>query len=213
MTIGIIGSGALGSNLARALARNGIEAIISNSRGASSLKELVKEIGPSITAGTVVEAASADIVVVAIRWVDVERVLSDLPPWGGRIVIDGTNPVLFLDPNSPDMSDPTNPLAAYGIKAVDFGEKNSTEILSQFVLGARVVRAFNHLEADLLAQPSIAGGRRVLFYSGDDVEAKVAVRDVIERMDFFPTDLGTLDVGASLAGLGGPLAIANFAAI
>ena len=67
MTIGIIGSGAIGTAFARTLARAGIEAIISNSRGPDSLKELVRELAPSIKAGRREEAARADIVFVAIN--------------------------------------------------------------------------------------------------------------------------------------------------
>lgn len=137
MSIGIIGSGALGSNLARIFAKAGIAATISNSRGPASLSALVEELGPSIKAGTVEEAASADIVFAAVRWVDAEKVMGSLPAWNGRIVVDGTNPVEFIDPNSPDASDPSNPLAAYGIKAVDLGEKHSSEVFSQYVAGAR----------------------------------------------------------------------------
>ena len=163
MNIGIIGSGALGSNFARALAKSGISATISNSRGPGSLASLVEELGPSIKAGTVEEAASADIVLVAVRWVDAEKVLGSLPAWNGRIVIDGTNPVEFFDPTSPDAKDTSNPLAAYGIKAVDLGGKHSSQIIQQFVPGARVVKAFNHLDVNALQQPEVAGGKRVCF--------------------------------------------------
>jgi len=52
MSIGIIGAGALGSNVARLLAKSGITATIANSRGPSSLAGLVKDIGPTIKAGT-----------------------------------------------------------------------------------------------------------------------------------------------------------------
>jgi 8-hydroxy-5-deazaflavin:NADPH oxidoreductase len=100
MSIGIIGAGALGSNAARLLAKSGISATIANSRGPESLAGLVGELGPSIKAGSVGEAASADIVLVAVRWVDLGKALGGLPAWNGRIVIDGTNPVAFLDPNS-----------------------------------------------------------------------------------------------------------------
>src|SRR6266404_8387033 len=113
MTIGIIGAGALGSNLARAFAKAGIPAVISNRRGPASLAELVKELGPTIKAGTTQEAAKADIVFLAIRWVDLKKVLGGLQPWNGRIVVDSTNPVEWIDPNSRDASDSTNPLAAY----------------------------------------------------------------------------------------------------
>jgi predicted dinucleotide-binding enzyme len=214
MTIGIIGSGALGSNFARMLARSGIAATISNSRGPASLAELVAELGPSIKAGTVQEAASADIVLVAVRWTDAEKVLGSLPVWNGRIVIDGTNPVEFIDPASPDAQDPNNPLAAYGIKAANLGEQYSSEIIKRFVPGARLVKAFNHLDVNVLPQPEAAGGKRVLFYSGDDAAAKAEVRGIIEATGFFPVDLGTLDVGGRLASLPfGALAMHNLVRI
>lgn len=212
MTIGIIGSGALGSNFARILAKNGIAATIANSRGPSSLASLVEELGSSIKAGTVEEAASADIVLVAVRWVDAEKVLRNLPVWNGRIVIDGTNPVEFFDPaTSPDANDPSNPLAAYGIKAVDLGSKHSSQIIQQLVPGARVVKAFNHNDVNVLKEPEVAGGKRVLFYSGDDAAAKAEVRGIMEATGFFPVDLGTLDVGGPLASLPfGGLSTHNF---
>ena len=209
MSIGIIGAGGLGANVARALAKNGIAATISNSRGPASLASLIKEVGPSIKAGTVLEAASADIVLLAVRWVDISKVLSGLPAWNGRIVIDGTNPVEFLDPNAPP--DPTNPLAGWGIKAVDLGAKHSSAIVRELVPGARVVKALNHLDVSVLAQPEASGGTRVQFYSGDDADAKAQVRKLLESAGYFPVDLGSLDVGGPLAQLPlGPLATINF---
>lgn len=211
MSIGIIGSGALGANVARALAKKGIAASISNSRGPASLAALVDELGPSITAVTAAEAASADIVIAAIRWVDAENVMTGLPAWNGRIVIDGTNPVEFIDPASPDANDPSNPLAAYGIKAVDLAGKHSSEVFKQFVPEARVVKAFNHLDVNVLAEPEVAGGKRVLFYSGDDAAAKAEVHALIDAMGFAPVDLGSLDVGGPLASLPfGSLSAQNF---
>src|SRR6185437_1198079 len=110
MSIGIIGAGALGSNVARLLAKSGITATIANSRGPSSLSGLVKDIGPTIKAGTTEDVAKAEVVIVALRWVTLKNVLGGLPPWNGRIVIDATNPVDFLAPDSPDRKDPSNPL-------------------------------------------------------------------------------------------------------
>jgi 8-hydroxy-5-deazaflavin:NADPH oxidoreductase len=211
MSIGIIGAGALGSNVARLLAKSGVSATIANSRGPDSLARLVGELGPSIKAGALEEAVSADVVLVALRWVDLEKALKDLPAWNGRIVIDGANPVEFLAPDSPDAKDPNNPLAAYGIKAIDLGGRHSSEVFSDFVPGARVVKAFNHLDVRVLPEPAASGGQRVLFYSGDDIEAKAEVRKIIERTGYFPVDLGRLDVGGPLAGLPfGSLAGVNF---
>jgi predicted dinucleotide-binding enzyme len=198
MSIGIFGAGAIGSNVARLLAKNNIPATIANSRGPETLGPLVDALGPSIRAGTAAEAASADVVLVAVRWVDVEKALGGLPAWNGRIVIDATNAVEFLDPDSPDAKDPSNPLAVYGIKVLDLGGKQSSQIFSGFVPGARVVKAFNHLEADLLPQAPAGGGQRALFYSGDDADAKAEVRAIIEQTGNFPVDLGTLDVGAPM---------------
>ena len=210
MTIGIIGSGALGSNFARMLAKKGISATLSNSRGPASLADLVEELGPSIKAGTVEEAASADMVLVAVRWVDAEKVLGGLPAWNGRIVIDGTNPVEFFDPaTSLDANDASNPLAAYGIKAVDLGGKHSSQIIQQLVPGARLVKALNHNDVNVLKEPETAGGKRVLFYSGDDAAAKAEVRGIMEAAGFFPIDLGDLVTGGHMQQLGGPLAAHN----
>jgi predicted dinucleotide-binding enzyme len=210
MSIGIIGAGALGSNVARLLAKSGIPATIANSRGPSSLAGLVGELGPSIKAGTVEEAARANIVLVAVRWVDLKRALGGLPAWNGRIVIDGTNPVEFLDPNSPDAKDPINPLAAYGVKAIDLGGRHSSQVFSEFAPRARVVKALNHLDVNVLPKPAPSVGKRVLFYSGDDANAKAEVRKLLEQTGHFPVDLGLLDVGGPLASLPfGPLAAIN----
>jgi 8-hydroxy-5-deazaflavin:NADPH oxidoreductase len=211
MDIGIIGSGGLGSNVARALASKGLSATLSNQRGPASLAPLIAELGPTIKAGTAAEAASADIVLVAVRWVDLAQALDGLPAWNGRIVIDGTNPVEFLDPDSPEAKDPANPLAAFGIKAIDLGSKSSSEVFREFVPGARVVKAFNHLDVRVLAQPEVSGGQRVQFYSGDDADAKAEVRKILEAIGYFPVDLGSLAVGGRLAQLPfGPLAATNF---
>ena len=214
MNIGIIGAGALGSNIARAFAKAGIPAVIANSRGPDSLADLVKELGPTIKAGTTAEAAKADIVILAVRWADLKRITGELPAWDGRIVIDATNPVVWIDPDSLDAKDPSNPLAAYGIKAVDLGGRHSSSVVRDFVPGARLVKALNHLDARALAESKASGGSRVLFYSGDDAEAKAEVRALLEQAGFFGVDLGALDVGGPLASLPfGPLGGAGFVKI
>src|SRR5438552_2078926 len=134
MTIGIIGSGAIGTAFARTLARAGIEATMSNSRGPDSLKELARELGPSIKAGTREEAARADIVFIAVNWTKLPTALAGLPNWNGRIVIDANNPI-------------EAPL----FKPVDLKGRLSTEVVAGLLPGARVVKAFNQLRADLLA--------------------------------------------------------------
>lgn len=209
MNIGIIGTGALGAQLARAFAQQGLEVTVANKSGAAAIADLLAS-SAQIKAGTVAQAASADVVVVAVPWVATESVLSGLPAWNNRIVIDATNPVIFLTPESPEANDPTNPLAAYGIKAIDLAGQHSSAVLSQYVEGARVVKAFNHLDANVLSEPHVAGGQRTLFYAGDDADAKATVRQLIEQIGFFAVDLGLLDVGAPLIELPfGALAMHN----
>ena len=86
MSIGIIGAGALGSNVARLLAKSGIPATIANHRGPQSLANLVEELGSSIKARTVEETAKADIVLVALRWVDLPKALGGPLPPGAAVL-------------------------------------------------------------------------------------------------------------------------------
>ena len=209
MSIGIIGSGKLGGGFARALARKNIPALISNSRGPESLRALTQELGPSIKAATVAEAAQADIVLVAVRWPSLKDALKGLPNWNGRIVIDGNNPLVDIDPNSPDAKDPTNPVAAYGIKLVDIGGKPSSSVFGDLVPGARVVKAFGHLDAQVFTNLEVPNGKRAFFVAGDDPAAKAEVSKLIGQLDLASIDLGPLEAGRLFELPFGPLAIIN----
>ncbi|CAD6561851.1 hypothetical protein LMG27952_07597 [Paraburkholderia hiiakae] len=193
-TIGIIGAGAIGSAFAKALARKGLEAIIANSRGPDSLKDLARDLGSSITPGTREQAAAQDIVLVAVNWSKLPAALSGLPDFGGRIVIDANNPI-------------EAPL----FKPAELHGRTSSEVFADLVPGARVVKAFNHLPAHLISDdPQAEGGRRVLFFAGDDAHAKSAVSGLIEHIGFFGIDLGLLEGGGGLAQIpGGSLSVLN----
>ena len=193
-SIGIIGAGNIGRAIAGALARNGIAATLSNSRGPDSLRDTVAAIGPTILAGTREEAAAKDIVVVAVNWSKLPAALAGLPDFGKRIVVDANNPI-------------EAPL----FRPADLGGRASSEIVEDLVPGARLVKAFNHLQPQLVAgDPAAEGGRRVLFFSGDDADAKAQVGALIERLGFFGIDLGPLALGARLTQFpGGPLPSLN----
>ena len=113
-----------------------------------------------------------------------------LADWNGRIVIDANSPI-------------EAPL----FKPVDLKGRVSSEVFADLVPGARVVKAFNHLRAEVLANhPNADGGQRVLFYSGNDTAAKTDVAALIDRIGFVGIDLGSLAVGGKLAQFpGGPL--------
>lgn len=194
MTIGIIGAGAQGAAIAQALAKAGIPAVIANSRGPQTLTALTDRLGRSITAGTVEQAASADLVFIAVNWTKLPAALKGLGPWNGRIVVDANNPI-------------EAPL----FRPVDLGGRLSSEIVADLVPGARLVKAFNHLGPNLIGgDPKAEGGRRVLFYSGDDADAKTVVGHLIDSLGFAGIDLGPLAVGGRLAQFpGGPLPTKN----
>lgn len=194
MTIGIIGAGSIGAAFARRAAQADVSAILSNSRGPDTLKALVAEIGGPVRAGTKQEAAAQGLVLVAVNWSKLPEALAGLPDFGGRVVIDANNPI--IGPN---------------YKLADLGGKLSSEVFAGYVPGARVVKAFNHLPAALLAQdPRTAGGRRVLFFAGSDNAAKAAVADLIEKLGFHGIDLGLLKEGGRTISIpGGNLAVQN----
>ncbi len=185
--VGIIGAGRIGKAMAQIASRAGRQVVIANRTGPQSLASVVQELGDRVSAGTVPEAAAADIVVVAVMWPDVPRAVEGLD-WEGRIVLDPTND---FDPS-------------------DLNGRTSSEVVADLVAPARVVKTANILGAQLLASdPHQAGGQRVMFLSGDDADAKSAVRALFEDAGFFIVDLGGLREGGRLHQFGGPLAGQN----
>ncbi len=196
MTIGIIGAGHIGQAVAKRLSSAGLEASISNSRGPESLSSLVRELGPGIKAATLQEAAKADIVFLAVPWTSHTDVVSDLPAWNGRIVIDAMNAVS---------------IGPEGVAALDLGGRPSSEVVAEHLPGARVVKAFNTLTAAVLASdPRQSGGHRVMFMSGTDADAKTTVAHLIGQLGFAAIDLGDFESGRRVQQFpGGPLAAVN----
>ena len=95
MRIGTLGAGEVAQAFAIHLLKVGHEVLLSNSRGPSSLNQLVSKLGKGARAVTMDEAAKAPMVVLAVPWPKVEAVLGKLPDWEGRILIDATNHFLL----------------------------------------------------------------------------------------------------------------------
>ena len=185
--VGIIGAGRLGQAMARTALRAGRPVVIANSRGPESLASVVSALGDGASAGTVADAAASGIVVIAVPWDRVPEALEGLP-WSGQIVIDVTND---FDPR-------------------DLDGRTSSEVVANLVGDAPVVKAANTLLAALLAaDPREAGGQRVLFFSGDDLDAKAEVSMLFQDAGFFTIDLGDLVTGGKMQQFGAPLAGAN----
>ena len=183
-SVGIIGAGRIGQVMARIAVRAGRRVVIANSRGPESLAAVVEGLGDGVSAGTVSDAAAAEIVVLAVMWQDVPRAVEGLD-WQRRIVIDPTND---FDPS-------------------DLDGRTSSEVVADLVAPARVVKAANTLGAAILAsEPEQAGGQRVIFLSGDTAAAKSEVVALFEDAGFFVVDLGGLRAGGQMQQVGAPLA-------
>ena len=182
MTVGIIGAGGIGQAFARQLLKAGHTVMLSNRRGPASLEAIVNQLGSGARAGTVAEAAAAPIVVVSVTWEHLRPALTGLPAWNGRIVVDATNPILLPD-----------------FRMSELGGRASSEIVADLVPGARLVKVGNTLPPEILAaDPHEAGGRRVLFLSGNEASAKGEFGRILETIGFAVVDLGTLATGGRL---------------
>jgi predicted dinucleotide-binding enzyme len=178
-TIGLIGAGHIGSQLARLAVRNGYDVVLSNSRGPETLQDLVHELGPRARAATPDEAAAAgDIVVVTIPL----KNIGDVPvaPLVGKIVIDTNNYYPQRDGH---------------IRELDNEETTTAELLQRHLPESQVVKAFNHIYAAALTtegQPAGTPNRRALAIAGDDADAKRTVAQLIDQFGFDVVDMGPL---------------------
>jgi predicted dinucleotide-binding enzyme len=188
MNFGTIGAGTIAQALARHLVTAGHSVTLSNSRGPSTLDEIVANLGPLASAGTVAQAAEADMVFLTVMWPHIPAAMADLPPWNGRILVDSTNQFARLDP----------------VEVADLGDQTGSELVADLAPGARVIKAFNTLHAKYIASdPRHPAGRQVLFYAGDDAPAKATFRELVDSFGFAPVDIGALRDGGRLMQVGG----------
>jgi predicted dinucleotide-binding enzyme len=189
MTYAIIGSGAIGTALARQFARKNIAVRIANSRGPTSIAPLAAELGAAIEPVELAEALAADIVILAVPFTAVADTVAAIADWQGRVVVDATNAIDFTD-----------------FSPADLGGELSSDLVAKQLPGARLVKGFNTLPAAVLAaEPDADGGRRTIFVSSNDAEATAAAANLIDALGFAPLALGRIDEGGRLQQFGGAL--------
>jgi predicted dinucleotide-binding enzyme len=181
-TIGLIGAGHIGSQVARLAVKNGYGVVISNSRGPETLSDLVAELGPKARAATPLDAAKAgDLVVVTIPLKNYRSV--PVEPLAGKVVIDTNNYYPQRDGHIPEL---------------DNESTTTSELLQAHLPKSKVVKAFNHIYASQLTTDGLPAGtknRRALVIAGNDREAKATVVELLDQFGFDAVDAGPLKEG------------------
>lgn len=178
-TLGIIGAGNIGSQVARAAIGAGYDVVIANSRGPETLAGLVEELGPRARAATAAEAGAAgDVVVVTVPLHAIEQI--PVEPLAGKIVLDTNNYYWERDGRIP---------------ALENGETTTSQLLQEHLPTSQVVKAFNHIPAaDITTDTAPAGtpGRRALAVSSDHPEAVAFVTRLYDELGFDAVDVSPL---------------------
>jgi 8-hydroxy-5-deazaflavin:NADPH oxidoreductase len=181
-TIGPIGSGHIGSTVARLAVDAGHDVVLSNSRGPETLADLVGQLGPHARAATAADAAAAgDIVVVTIPLKAYREV--PVAPLVGKVVIDTNNYYPQRDGH---------------IAELDDGSTTSSELLQAHLPDSHVVKAFNNIHFGHLASLGRPAGhpeRSALAIAGEDPTAKQTVADFLGSIGYDAYDVGPLAEG------------------
>lgn len=182
-TIGLIGSGNVGSALGRSWARAGYEVMFS-SRNLDHDRALAADVGPRAHAGTPQEAAEfGDVVLFAVPY-------GALPELGeslgdsllGKVVLNASNPFPQRD----------------GEIATEAREKGAGLMSAELLPGARIVRAFNAIGAARMGSAYEEPGRIGMPIAGDDAEAIEIASKLIRDLGYEPVVVGGLTMGKYL---------------
>ena len=174
MKIAVIGTGNMGTALAREIAGADHELII-GARNVDKATSLAKKIGPQVEAGGISAAIkAADLIVMALPYEANLAALKGVDA-SGKILVDVSNPITA------------------DFKDLIVGHTTSAaEELQAHAPGARVVKAFNTIFSDLLLREARNGTSLQVFLASDDAKAKRAVESLVRAMDFEPVDAGPL---------------------
>jgi len=178
-TIGIIGAGHIGSQIARGAVKAGYDVVISNSRGPETLVDLVAELGPRARAATATEAAAAgDWAVVTVPLKNYTQV--PVAELAGKTVIDTNNYYFERDGR---------------IEALDNATATVSGLLQEHLPTSRVAKGFNAIEfGDITTHGTPAGtaGRRALATASDFADAAALATAFYDELGFDTVNIGPL---------------------
>lgn len=178
-TLGMVGSGNVGAAVARLAVAAGIPVVVANSRGPESLADLVAELGPLATAGTVEQAATVgDLVLLSVPLIAHTAISPALLQ--GKTMLDTNNYYPFRDGR---------------IAELDAEALTTSELIQRHFAGVALVKAFNNIlppHLRQLARPTGAPDRTALPIAGDDEQAKAAATALIDRLGFETVDASPL---------------------
>lgn len=187
MKIAIIGTGRVGSVLGKRWAQNGHEVVYGvENLDDENIMVLLKTMGPSARAASVKEAFQfGDVVVLAVPWQAAESVILNAGDLKGKILVDCTNPILE------------------GFKGLAVGlDSSAAEKVAGWAKGAFVVKAFNSVGSDVMANSAVANQSTTLFICGNDLNAKKVVSKLGSDLGFEICDCGLLTTARYLEPLG-----------
>ena len=184
MKVTLIGSGNMGSGLAKQISKAAHSLVIAG-RNAAKAKDLARTVGATFKDKAA--ADGADVVIVATAYADAVAALRSAGDLNGKVIIDITNPLT----------------ADYMGLTIGHSTSAAEEIQKAFPK-AKVVKAFNTVFAQVLSAGSTLAGETVpVYFAGDDAGAKAAVKSLIQSMGFAPVDAGGLKNARYLEPLAG----------
>ncbi|MEA3413809.1 MAG: NADPH-dependent F420 reductase [Pseudomonadota bacterium] len=184
MKIGVLGTGDVGRSLAAGLAARGHEVMIgSRDPTVGRVQDWLRETGMGVQAGTFAEAAAhGEVLVLSVNWGHAREVieLAGRANIGGKVLIDTSNPLRFEAEGELPVLDVS-------------GDDSAGERIQRWLPDARVVKAFNIVNAVHMVDPDFPQGGPDMFICGNDDEAKYVVADLISSLGWPPAiDLGDI---------------------
>jgi len=178
--IGIIGTGSMGTGLARLVRAAGHDVLL-GSRDPDRARALATTM--DARGGSYADAvAFGEAVILAVPWWSIDLVLPALGPVEGRVLIDCTNPVVDDEGSLQRL-----------------GPGSAAEEIAAHLPNATVVKCFNHIVADVIhLERGSTVPRIVAFLCGDDARAKELVIRIASDIGFEPIDVGPLSAARML---------------